>query len=71
MLYCRSIRQLLVDGVGDPYTRFITPQQFEAMGVYDVTGVGMNLGSTDEYSRKVGFDRPVADLDQQASPQIV
>ena len=61
----REIRQLLVEGIGDPYTRFITPQQFEAMGVYDVTGVGLNLGSTDEYSRKVGFDRPAETLPQQ------
>ena len=54
-----------MDGIGDPYTRFITPQQFEAMAVYDVTGVGMNLGSTDEYSRKVGFDRAVEGLPTQ------
>ena len=64
----RAIRQLLSEGVGDPYTRFITPQQFEAMGVYDVTGVGMNLGSTDEYARKVGFDRPTEQLSQEVRP---
>ena len=37
------------------------------MGIYDTTGVGLNLGSTDEYSRKVGFDRPVDDLPQQVT----
>lgn len=62
----RAIRKLLVEGVGDPYTRFVTPQQFEAMSVFDVTGIGLNLGSTDDYSRKVGFDRPTDEL----SPEV-
>ena len=57
-LACRTIRELLSD-LDDPYTRFITPQQFAAMMVFDPTGIGLNLGSTDEYQRKVGFDSPV------------
>ncbi|KAK9797379.1 hypothetical protein WJX73_007798 [Symbiochloris irregularis] len=62
----RAIKKLLVEGVGDPYTRFVTPQQFEGMSVFDVTGIGLNLGSTDDYSRKVGFDRPADQLSPEA-----
>ena len=65
----RAIRELLA-GLEDPFTRFVTPQQFQALMVFDVTGVGLNLGSTDEFQRKVGFDRPVESYPSDVSPQL-
>ena len=40
------------------------------MMVFDPTGVGMNLGSTDEYQRKVGFDDPVEQQPQNVRPHL-
>ena len=65
----RAIRELLA-GLEDPFTRFVTPQQFQALMVFDVTGVGLNLGSTDEFQRKVGFDRPVESYPSDVRPQL-
>ena len=50
----RAIRQMLADGISDPYCRFITPTELAVMKKYDVTGVGLNLGTADEYVRKTG-----------------
>ena len=50
----RAIRQMLADGISDPYCRFITPAELAVMKKYDVTGVGLNLGTADEYVRKTG-----------------
>jgi hypothetical protein len=51
---------MLAQGVSDPYCRFIEPGDFAAMKKYDVTGVGLNLGTAEEYVKKtvgrgVGF----------------
>jgi hypothetical protein len=43
---------MLARGVADPYCRFITPGEFASMRKYDVTGVGLNLGTGEEYVRK-------------------
>ena len=53
----RAIRELLATGL-DPFTRFITPDDFLAMRKYDVTGVGLNLAPAEEYERKVGAPLP-------------
>lgn len=53
----RAIRELLATGL-DPFTRFITPEDFLAMRKYDVTGVGLNLAPAEEYERKVGAPLP-------------
>ena len=53
----RAIRELLASGL-DPFTRFITPEDFLAMRKYDVTGVGLNLAPAEEYERKVGAPLP-------------
>ena len=53
----RAARRLLAFSLPDPYSRFLSPEEFAAMARYDVTGVGLNLGSADEYERKVG-ERP-------------
>ena len=55
---CRAIREMLAYGLKDPYTRFITPPEFEAMRKYDVTGVGLNLATAEEFTRKSGMQLP-------------
>ncbi len=39
-------------GLSDPYCRFITPGELAAMKKYDVTGIGLNLGTGPEYMVK-------------------
>ena len=36
----------------DPYSRFISPEEFSAMLKYDVSGVGLNLGTAEEFVNK-------------------
>jgi hypothetical protein len=43
---------MLAQGVSDPYCRFIAPGEFASMKKYDVTGVGLNLGTGEEFVRK-------------------
>ena len=54
----RAIREMLAKGTSDPYTRFITPEEFESMRKYDVTGVGLHLGTAEEFVRKTGLLLP-------------
>ncbi|KAL3138941.1 hypothetical protein ABBQ32_005754 [Trebouxia sp. C0010 RCD-2024] len=54
----RAIREMLAKGTSDPYTRFITPEEFESMRKYDVTGVGLHLGTAEEYVKKTGLQLP-------------
>ncbi|KAL6753977.1 ClpP/crotonase-like domain-containing protein [Haematococcus lacustris] len=54
----RAIREMLARGLSDPYCRFITPAELAAMKKYDVTGVGLNLGTAAEYSQKTGRPLP-------------
>jgi len=49
---------MLAKGTSDPYTRFITPEEFESMRKYDVTGVGLHLGTAEEFVRKTGLRLP-------------
>lgn len=48
---CSVIRELL-GALRDPYSRFITPPEFSAMLKYDVSGVGLNLGTAEEFANK-------------------
>eukprot|EP00238_Polyblepharides_amylifera_P011938 CAMPEP_0196592390 /NCGR_PEP_ID=MMETSP1081-20130531/72622_1 /TAXON_ID=36882 /ORGANISM="Pyramimonas amylifera, Strain CCMP720" /LENGTH=569 /DNA_ID=CAMNT_0041916077 /DNA_START=290 /DNA_END=2000 /DNA_ORIENTATION=- len=34
----------MLGALKDPYTRFVSPGEFQSMGKYDITGVGLNLG---------------------------
>lgn len=43
---------MLAQGVSDPYCRFIEPSEFASMKKYDVTGVGLNLGTGEEFTKK-------------------
>jgi hypothetical protein len=49
---------MLAYGLSDPYSRFITPEEFQAMRKYDVTGVGLNLATAEEFTRKSGLLLP-------------
>ena len=49
-------------GVSDPYCRFISPSELSAMKKYDVTGVGLNLGTAAEYSAKTVRGRERGDV---------
>lgn len=61
----RAIREMLAYGLNDPYTRFITPDEFQAMRKYDVTGVGLNLATAEEFTRKSGLPLPADRADAQ------
>jgi carboxyl-terminal processing protease len=54
----RAAAGMLARVVRDPYTRLIPPEEFAAMARYDVTGVGLNLGTAEEYVRKTGRALP-------------
>jgi len=43
---------MIAYGLKDPYCRFIQPSELQAMKKYDVTGVGLNLGTAEEYVLK-------------------
>lgn len=49
---------MLAYGLKDPYSRFITPTEFQAMRKYDVTGVGLNLATAEEFTKKSGMSLP-------------
>jgi len=44
---------MLAKGLKDPYAKLISPEEFKAMGKYDMTGVGLNVGSSEEFYNKV------------------
>jgi hypothetical protein len=49
---------MVARGLPDPYCRWVPPSEFAAMKKYDVTGVGLNLGTAEEYVKKtVGWAR--------------
>ena len=64
----RAVRRMLAFGLDDPYTRFLSPDEFRAMARYDVTGVGLNLGTGDEYERRVGHPLPPASSASSPNP---
>ncbi|KAJ8549379.1 hypothetical protein K7X08_033086 [Anisodus acutangulus] len=38
-----DIMKRMLASLGDPYTRFLSPEQFSKMARYDMTGIGVNL----------------------------
>eukprot|EP00983_Pelagomonas_calceolata_P128201 1161487-Pelagomonas_calceolata.AAC.9 len=48
----RAVREMIAFGLNDPYCRFIQPSELQSMKKYDVTGVGLNLGTAEEYVLK-------------------
>lgn len=68
----RAIREMLAKGTSDPYTRFITPEEFESMRKYDVTGVGLHLGTAEEYVKKTGLQLPPGHQESEvAAPALL
>ena len=55
----RAVKEMLALGVSDPYCRFISPSDFASMKKYDVTGVGLNLGTAEEYLKKTVSNEPL------------
>lgn len=49
-----QVRNMMAKGISDPYSRFITPSDFSSMRKYDVSGVGLNLGTAEEFVLKTG-----------------
>ena len=39
----------------DPYSRFLSPSEFSAMSKYDISGVGLNLGTKSDLQEKTGL----------------
>ena len=58
---------MLADGISDPYCRFITPGELAGMKKYDVTGVGLNLGTAEEFERKTGKELPASGAERDAT----
>lgn len=48
----RAIRDMLARGLSDPYCRFVPASELAAMKKYDVSGVGLNLGTAREFEVK-------------------
>lgn len=51
----RSAVREMLSRLNDPYSRFLPPEEFSAMSKYDVSGVGVNLGTLDELQSKTGL----------------
>ena len=51
----RVVKQMIKKGIpgGDPYTRFLLPKEFNKLAKYDVSGIGINLGTREEYVTRV------------------
>ena len=59
----RSIRLTSVSGFSPVMrllhtSRLITPEEFDTMRKYDVTGIGLNLGTAEDFVRKIGVPLP-------------
>lgn len=61
-----AVREM-VTALGDPYSRFLTPQEFSSMVKYDVSGVGLNLGTLDDLQAKTGLNPEVNSLPDMTS----
>ena len=61
-----AVRGMLAE-LHDPYSRFITPQEFQGMLKYDVSGVGLNLGTLEELRAKTGLGPPLSGDDSGSS----
>ena len=54
-----AVREMLLK-LKDPYSRFLSPEEFSAMSKYDISGVGLNLGTLQELQEKTGLSPSVA-----------
>lgn len=49
-----AIREMVLR-LRDPYSRFLSPNEFSAMSKYDISGVGLNLGTKTDLKDKTGL----------------
>lgn len=49
-----AIREMVLR-LKDPYSRFLSPSEFSAMSKYDISGVGLNLGTKTDLKEKTGL----------------
>ena len=49
-----AIREMVLR-LKDPYSRFLSPSEFSAMSKYDISGVGLNLGTKSDLEEKTGL----------------
>lgn len=49
-----AIREMVLR-LKDPYSRFLSPAEFSAMSKYDISGVGLNLGTKQDLEEKTGL----------------
>ena len=49
-----AIREMVLR-LRDPYSRFLSPSEFSAMSKYDISGVGLNLGTKVDLKDKTGL----------------
>lgn len=49
-----AIREMVLR-LKDPYSRFLSPSEFSSMSKYDISGVGLNLGSKQDLEEKTGL----------------
>eukprot|EP00803_Ostreobium_quekettii_P000040 evm.model.scf_1739.1 EVM.evm.TU.scf_1739.1 scf_1739:6103-14239(+) len=54
----RVVREMLARGLRDPYTRLVLPADFDAMRKYDISGIGINVGTADELRQKTATSIP-------------
>jgi len=54
----RIIRNMIAKGLKDPYAKLISADEFRTMQKYDMTGVGLNVGSSEEFYQKVSSKIP-------------
>lgn len=48
---------MLSTGVRDPYTRFVPEDEFSALQKYDISGVGLNVGTAEDFEKNVVSER--------------
>ena len=54
----------MISSLGDPYSRFVSPDEFSSMAKYDVSGIGLNLGTRTELRTKTGLE-PAQERERQ------
>ncbi|GMH43501.1 hypothetical protein BSKO_11423 [Bryopsis sp. KO-2023] len=54
----RAVKEMLARGLRDPYSRLIPLEEFDAMRKYDMTGVGLNVGTADDYVKNTASPLP-------------
>ena len=55
-----AIREMVLR-LKDPYSRFLSPSEFSSMSKYDISGVGLNLGTKQDLEEKTGLHPDFAD----------